>query len=541
MRRLTLGVFYTTGSIIFIAIFFTLYHKEFMIRTEPYLSKNMIPLFNPHMQSFECAYEAQQLPPVDAQAEAWFLNAQSLYSPEIFFRDRDYQRITQLLARAANRHHWKAILNLASLYLDDNNSQRDEKYAKTLIESGIKLGIPTAYDRMGTYYSTGTYVKADPTRAYALWQKAAKMGSPSAQAFIGEKLNASHDSTDGTFWANRKVSLQMLICAIAQGNSDAAYNLSFRYALQPDRAATREEKQYALLATHHGVRLGCEKCANKLFLQFSNPFDLDEMIVPFIDEARAKRYFTLGKALEFDHFLRFPNLDKVVPLPPAPLPPWNGDRDTLVNAAMGVTPVHFFDESILPGKSRFDVQPPFALHNTHQTTDAKQAPKEGYWRPLGPDQQPVIDESGKPVRPGLYKQNETFTSFFLPHSKPAKPIENIRWEYWITTWGDREAVEPRAPKDLIRVVPRPTPFVSSASDQPCPRTGTWQPWVPADHPLAQLINQHWRQAWVVAGQPFPQPKTDWWLDLPDLKITWHLMDDTPVNINQPLPPSRDSQ
>nr|WP_315212103.1 hypothetical protein [uncultured Duganella sp.] len=45
------------------------------------------------------------------------------------------------------------------------------------------------------------------------------------------------------------------------------------------------------------------------------------------------------------------------------------------------------------------------------------------------------------------------------------------------------------------------------------------------------VNQHWRQAWVVASQPFPQPYNDWWLDIPTTDITWHLMDDAPVNIN----------
>jgi len=497
-----------------------------------------IPLFNPHMPTFICELEARQLPPIDAQAEAWFLQARELDSPEIFFRDRDYTQMLQLTRQAAQRHHWKAMLNLASLYLDGHDRKYGRADALALVEQGMKLGMPAAYDRMGTYLSNGTGVKADATRAYAFWQKAAQMGSSAAMGFLGKELDAVYDSPENGWWANRPIGLKMMKCALGQGDGKAAYYLSMAYENQPGRDATNEEKLAALLAVHHGTRLGCEDCANKLSIQFDHPFDPVAMIVPFIDKARAERYSILGDALFFDPNRRFPNLDKVLPLPPAQLPPWNGDRDTLVKAAMGVTPVPFL-EAPTPGAaaanvSRFVVPPPFALHNTKTTTTAPNAPKEGYWRPLGANREPVLDAAGKPIPPGLYKQGELFGQFAIPDSKPVKLIE-VSWEYWITTWGDREAVEPRAPRDLIRVVPRPLPLLSREQDAICPRTGTWQPWVPADHPLAQLVNQHWRQAWVVAGQPFPQPKTDWWIELPDIKLTWHLMDDAPVDINQPVP------
>jgi len=401
----------------------------------------------------------------------------------------------------------------------------------------MKLGIPAAYDRMGTYFSNGTGVKRDPTRAYAFWQMAAKIGSPASMGFLGKKLRAAYDNPEESWWANRPIALAMMKCAVGQGNGAAAYDLSLAYEIQPGRDATNKEKFNALLVAHHGTKLGCEECANKLAIEFEHPFDPSAMIAPFIDKARAKRYAVLGDALFFDSNRRFPNLDKVLPLPPTPLPAWNGDRATLVNAAMGVTPVRFFEAPAFTGEmkiaSRFVVPPPFALHNTKTITTAPHAPKEGYWRPLGANREPVLDAAGKPIPPGLYKQGELFVQFAIPDSKPAKLID-VSWEYWITTWGDREAVEPRAPMDLIRVVPRPLPLLSSDADAICPRTGTWQPWVPADHPLAQLINQHWRQAWVIAGQPFPQPKTDWWIDLPNTKISWHLMDDAPVDINRHL-------
>lgn len=56
----------------------------------------------------------------------------------------------------------------------------------------------------------------------------------------------------------------------------------------------------------------------------------------FIDPARGQRYSVLGDALWLNPDLRFPNLDKVLPLPPAPLPQWDGKPKSLINAAKGV-------------------------------------------------------------------------------------------------------------------------------------------------------------------------------------------------------------
>ena len=44
----------------------------------------------------------------------------------------------------------------------------------------------------------------------------------------------------------------------------------------------------------------------------------------------------------------------------------------------------------------------------------------------------------------------------------------------------------------------------------------------ADPKLA-CANQYWRQAWIVAGQRFPDPQRDWKLDAPENDINWRLM------------------
>lgn len=424
------------------------------------------------------------------------------------------------------------MLNLASFYvigLDPPNGTGD---AVALVEKAMKLGIPAAYDRMGTYYKNGTGVRSDATRAYALWQKAAVMGNPDAMWFLGKAMGAAADNEEKAIWANRPVSLQMLSCSVGQGFSQAAYSLALELKIPALRDPTREEMELALRVLHQGVKLGCEDCASKLSIEFGNPNNMANMLAPFIDKARAKRYSILADALFFDEFRRFPNLDKVLPLPPASLPPWNGDRDTLLHAAMGVTPTNSFNISITPpNSSRFYVPPELVLRRTDITTKAQRAPSEGYWRPLNAAMAPVADAQQRPIQPGLYQQEEPFSQIVIPGGTPDKLVPDITWEYWVTAWHAEDVVEPRAPKHLIRYVPRPQPYISHRADETCTKTGTWQPWLPANHPLAGAVNQHWRQAWVVAGQPFPQPKNDWWLDIPATDITWHLMDDAPVNIN----------
>jgi len=188
-----------------------------------------LPLFNPHVADFICETEASKVPSIDAQAEDWFLEARALEDPEIFVEDRDYKKIVALTHQAAERLHWKAMLNLASLYVEGRDPLYGEEEAVQLVEKAMRLGIPAAYDRMGTYYANSTGVNGDITRAYAFWQKAAQMGNPQAIAFLAVKLKVGPRSEGAGYWSNIPVATKMLECAFGQGNGLAAYQLHFLY------------------------------------------------------------------------------------------------------------------------------------------------------------------------------------------------------------------------------------------------------------------------------------------------------------------------
>ncbi|RBH37658.1 sel1 repeat family protein, partial [Pseudomonas sp. MWU13-2860] len=106
------------------------------------------------------------------------------------------------------------------------------------------------------------------------------------------------------------------------------------------RDNTPEGKVRALKILHEGVKLGSAKCAHSLAPEFRG-LDLTDgtNLVGHIDKARAERYSKLGDALEFyQGRLKLPNLDKVLPLPPAPLPKWDGKVQTLIDGEKAITP-----------------------------------------------------------------------------------------------------------------------------------------------------------------------------------------------------------
>lgn len=296
-------------------------------------TRNMdLQAFDPHRSDFTCKHEADVVPPIDPEAEQWHLEAMAATSQDLWEENRDYKKAVELWRKAAERKHWKALINLANAYAHGEGVQRDTEQAVQILEQAMKLGIPAAYDLMGTYHMNGLGVKQDASRAYAFWQLAADMGSPSAMAYLGEKMDALYDDQKSGFWANRTIGLKMLECGFAQGSGDAALELGI---LLSGSEKSTEDNVRALHILQAGVKFGCARCASSLGGAFRTG---EPMVGNLSDVARADRYSLLGDALLRNTDLRFPNLDKVLPLPPAPLPKWDGERQTLIDAAKALAP-----------------------------------------------------------------------------------------------------------------------------------------------------------------------------------------------------------
>lgn len=497
----------------------------------PGYMQELLP-FDPHIASFECQTEASKVPPIDAQADDWFLEARAMEDGFVYVDDVDYKKVVRLTRQAAERHHWKAMLNLASLYVERRDPPNGENEAVALVSEAIELGVPAAYDRMGTYYLNGTGVRGDPDRAYAFFQKAAQMGNPQAMHFLGEKIDAGADNLKPGYWGNIPIAIKMFECALAQGYGPAAQELEYMYDVPraPDGSelgrATPETLNRVLRSLHEGVKNGCKYCADSLFLEFDDPNEVETMFVPFIDKARGQRYNMLGDALSFNPDRRFPNLDKILPLPPAPLPPWDGTRASLLAAAMAVVPA---PDAPTPTeaslrKGRYFLDSAYVFRPIKEATDSLQAPVAGYWQPTAPHEAAEVRAFLAGIAPGLYGKGEAFEQPRFPDGMGSKVITGIVWQRVLTVRNDGGAVAPRTALRLSRQVPRLDPPVECAGNKACPITGTWQPWLAPGHPLEQEVNQAWRQRWLTAGQTFPDPKRDWMLPLESADLKWHLLE-----------------
>jgi hypothetical protein len=340
-----------------------------------------LPLFNPHRKSFTCVYQDQHVPPIDPQAQLLFQQALALDDPDVYYEDRDYPKIYQLYRQAAELGHWKAMLNLASLILSIYAvPEHDPEIAARWVEKAMKLGVPDAYDVMGVYHQNGVVPGGGATAAYAFFQRAADMGSPSAQTFLGYKMAGSYDNPGEGFWGNLPVAMQMMECAFVQGYGDAGEKLSLIYA----RPRTEEAKRRALKVLHDGVKLGSAKCANSIEPEFRG-LDLSggTNLVGYVDKARAERYSKIADVLEhYGDRLKLPNLDEVLPLPPAPLPKWDGNVKTLIDAAEAVTPPPKPNPGASPEGREYLPAGQGVLSlaaSSYAVTGYETVPKTGYW------------------------------------------------------------------------------------------------------------------------------------------------------------------
>jgi hypothetical protein len=468
-----------------------------------------LPLFDPHRKDFTCVYEAQQVPPLDPQAEMWFQQALAMDDPNVPIDNIDYAKVYRLYLQAADRNHWKAMLNLASLILSKRPGvpEHDPEAATQWVEKAMKLGIPDAYDRMGVYHLNRLVKGGDATSAYAFFQRAADMGSPAAMTFLGDKMSGTYDDPRGEFWGNLPIASKMLECALAQGYGPAADKLSYIY-----RGTTSESKSRALHVLHEGVKLGCAECADNLSTEF-NGFGLTrgENLVGHIDKARAQRYSKIGDVLKFyDGRLKLPNLDKVLPLPPAPLPKWDGNTQTLINGAKAVTPTPKAQQGAALQGREF-IPHGYAVSSLEQSTMAvagnEIVPRDGYWLALyGPASAPRTQLiSARRNTPERYRAGERFEA----SSFDWLTTDKVQWHYL----GEAYALPPQREDFLkhminagfLREVPEPASPVLCNGKQRCPQTGIWQGRVANDHPMAALYNQWDRQAFVEKDHEFPHP------------------------------------
>lgn len=232
---------------------------------------------------------------------------------------------------AAELGDWGARALLARFYLQGLGVLESNQVltpipekAIEIVRAGAELQQPWALYDLGVAYQHGYGgVPQDGRIAWAYFVKAAERGSPEAQLALAEAYGAS-----------RQIEKQetMRMCAFTQRFGPAASLLG------GNRRAVVGDFNAAILFFQDGVEFGDKDSALTLSRLFSEGYwphlglktkpSLEALGIQ-VDRERSDRYQKIAEALELNPDLKFGRLKKILPLPPAKLPPWNGIEEAL--------------------------------------------------------------------------------------------------------------------------------------------------------------------------------------------------------------------
>jgi hypothetical protein len=268
----------------------------------------------------------------DPKSYHLYINARKLWRSKIEWQltHAEAAGILRDVQSASNQGDWGARALMAHFYLSglgplpsNNVLNPDPDKAVEIVRTAVAAGQAWGYYDLGVAYEQGYGgVPYDEKIAWAYYLKAAELGSPDAQiALANAYQNARRFDAENA----------MLMCAYKQGHGRAAYNLGITAEGYKNFFAAVEYYQA-------GTRFGSKLCAAALMIIFDNEDwsahekkDQNTLkqqgILP--DPERSERYNQISNALDINPDLRLTHLDKVLPLPPAELPAWNGIQDAV--------------------------------------------------------------------------------------------------------------------------------------------------------------------------------------------------------------------
>ncbi len=255
---------------------------------------------------FKCVHEKNLWPTKrDEEAEKWFQLGRRLEKENT---EGTEQAIVNAYEKAAALNHFKAINNLARIYSIGEGVPVNEAKAVAYAERLTAMNLGLGYYQMGVFLQQGIGVKQDRLAALAYFRKAADLGNAQGQYVVGEKLigefAVSPDRDKGM-----PIAIQMLECALAQGHAKAGLKLGTYFFIG------EENKERGLFYYQKTAALGNSQSLYNLYSIFNEgEYGLEK------DPVRAACYDRLHGELDADKTKTFPNIDRICPLPPKPMP-----------------------------------------------------------------------------------------------------------------------------------------------------------------------------------------------------------------------------
>jgi tetratricopeptide (TPR) repeat protein len=276
--------------------------------------------------AFTCVHE--QIPAPSAETDVLFKYARWLQKNNQLKQNEAVDMQIERLYRVASENgHYKANINLQNGAMRGTFKLRGEEHLR-MSEQLINAGVATGYYFVGMFLQNGgAGLQKDHETALRYYRKAADQGSALAQFHVGDKIEPIDIAP--------KIALQMYRCAAEQGNGEAATSLGVYLS---------EVGQYqeALEAFQLGVAAGDETAAGFLDDGFRGPEPTDKLdyLGQLEDLERADRYENIWKILSGYSYAnpKVPEINEIVPLPPAELPAWDGKLQWLEERLANVPP-----------------------------------------------------------------------------------------------------------------------------------------------------------------------------------------------------------
>ncbi|MBN3005356.1 sel1 repeat family protein [Chromobacterium alkanivorans] len=279
--------------------------------------------------AFNCVYEKDHLPTRDPDAEQLYRYARHVQKNNLLKDDVSVYPVLERYYRIATAYgHDKANLELRQMIAKGQAWSADPvKETLDLTEELIRLGVPGGYYDMARYLDAGYGVKKDPELALRYYRKSADMGSPEGQYYVAEKLAPLDRAPE--------VARKMYQCAAEQGDGNAGDSLG--RDLKGDKLFNDALKAFQL-----GVKGGNEASVSTMGETFLEPPTASKIYFMNVakDPERSQRYKAIGDILGRYSYLHptVPELDEIVPLPPAKLPPWDGKIQWLKDHEANIAP-----------------------------------------------------------------------------------------------------------------------------------------------------------------------------------------------------------
>ncbi|MEE1922773.1 DUF6396 domain-containing protein [Pseudomonas sp. 148P] len=275
---------------------------------------------------FTC--QVERFPQVSPESDLLFKYARWLQKGNLLKGDSVVNAEVERLYRvSAEQGHSKVNINLQNGSMRGEFELRGHEHLR-LSQELIDTNVATGYYFVAIFLRQGSAGLAqDGEMVLRYFRKAADEGSSSAQEYVANKLAPIDIAPD--------VAVGMRICAAGQGNGNTAVASAIRYKRIEDYENALRYFQIAAAAGHGN---GASFLA-KGFRNQSSP-DALYYLGQQEDLERADRYKKIWRILSNYSYAnpKVPEINEIVPLPPAKLPPWDGKLQWLEERLANIPP-----------------------------------------------------------------------------------------------------------------------------------------------------------------------------------------------------------